>query len=188
MLELNFHPFPTLETERLILRKITLDDAPDFFLSRSDKETMKYICKPLHKTLADTEKLINEITDGIEKNTFISWAIALKEDNKQIGTIGYHRILPEHYRAEVGYMIARPHWKKGIAGEALTAVLHFGFTHLKFHSIEAKIDPHNAASANILKRHAFVKEAYFKEDYFYEGKFLDTEIYSLLAPRSVTGK
>lgn len=180
MLTFNFDPFPTIETERLLLREVTLEDAPDFFTGRSDPKAMQYICKPLHKTVSETEDLIKQIKENILANSAIAWAITLKEEGKFIGSISYHHIIPEHHRAEVGYMILPPYWKKGIASEALKAVLDHGFTKMKLHSIEAKIDPRNIDSANVLKKNNFVREAYYKEDYLYEGKFLDTEIYSLL--------
>lgn len=180
MVELNFKPFPVLETERLLLREITLEDAPAFFLCRSDAETMQYIGKPLHQTVAETEALIKLIIERVNSNTAINWAITLKEDLKFIGTISYHDIIKEHFRAEVGYMLLTGYRRKGIVNEALKAVLDFGFENLKLHSIEAKINPSNTASANLLKKHGFVKEAYFKENYFFEGSFQDTEIYSLL--------
>ena len=181
MLEFNFNPFPTLQTERLILREVTLQDAEDFFVARKDKETMKYIGKPLHKTISETEDLIKKIMEGIRNNEVISWAIALKENQKFIGTISYHRIEKENYRAEVGYMLLPAYWRRGLVNEALKTVLNYGFTKMNLHSIEAKINPRNTASSNLLKRNGFIKEAYFKEDYFFEGKFQDTEIYSLLA-------
>jgi [ribosomal protein S5]-alanine N-acetyltransferase len=180
MLELNFHPFPTIQTERLILRKITLEDAPEFFKARSAAESMKYIGKPLHKSVLETEDLIKLILEGLEANTSVSWVISLKDNPKFIGNIGYHRIAKEHYRAEVGYMVLPEYWNKRIVKEALKAVLDFGFTKMNLHSIEAKINPHNIASRKLLTGAGFEKEAYFKEDYFFEGKFQDTEIYSLL--------
>ncbi|MGZ4038931.1 MAG: GNAT family N-acetyltransferase [Bacteroidia bacterium] len=183
-MDINFNPFPVIETERLLLREITLADAPDFFLLRSDKETMKYIGKPLHQTVADTEALIQIIIDRVKTNAAINWGISLKEDPKFLGSISYHDITKEHFRAEVGYMLHPSYRKKGITNEALKAVLDFGFAKLKLHSIEAKINPSNTASANLLKKHGFVKEAYFKQNYFFEGSFQDTEIYSLLAQKN----
>ena len=64
--------------------------------------------------------------------------------------------------------------------EAIEKVIQFGFNNMKLHSIEANINPDNLASAQLLKKFKFVKEAYFKENYFFNGKFLDSEIYSLL--------
>jgi len=64
--------------------------------------------------------------------------------------------------------------------EAIDMAIDYGFKELKFHSIEANINPNNIASRNLLLKKGFVKEAYFKENYYFNGKFLDSEIYSLL--------
>jgi ribosomal-protein-alanine N-acetyltransferase len=67
MLELNFDPFPILETERLVLRRTTLDDADDYFFLRSSPEAMKHICKPLHTSIEDTKTMIYKINEMIAK-------------------------------------------------------------------------------------------------------------------------
>lgn len=65
--------------------------------------------------------------------------------------------------------------------EALTAIIAFAFEEMKLHSIEANINPLNEASRKLLMKQGFVKEAYFREDYYFNGKFLDSEIYSLVS-------
>lgn len=179
-LELNFNPFPVLQTQRLSLRQITMADAEDFFLLRSNKEAMKYIDKALFQSVTDAYELINRIEEGVMANERISWGISLKENPKLIGTISFHRIEKEHFRAEVGYMLFPEYWNKGLLSEAMKAVLDFGFNTVKLHSIEGIINPKNLISAKLLQKFGFVKEAYFKESFFYNGNFLDTEIYSLL--------
>ena len=69
--------------------------------------------------------------------------------------------------------------------EALLAVINFGFTEMKLHSIEAHINPENTASGSILEKSGFIREAYFKEDFFFGGKFIDTAVYSLLANKQL---
>jgi ribosomal-protein-alanine N-acetyltransferase len=101
-----------------------------------------------------------------------------------IGSIGYWRLIKEHYRAEVGYMLNALLWRKGIMKEALNKIITFGFDELKLHSIEAHINTANTASAGILTSSGFIQEAYFKENYFFEGTFRDTKVYSLLVPHS----
>ena len=177
MLELNFHPFPVLKTERLFLRKISIEDAQYLFELRTNDDAMKYINKPLPKSIEEIEALINRMNEITER---IQWAIILKNDNKFIGTIGYHRVEKEHYRAEVGYMLHPEYWNTGLMSEALAGVIEFGFTDLNLHSIEANINPENDISRKLLKKFNFIKEGYFKEDYFYDGTFLDSEVYSLL--------
>jgi ribosomal-protein-alanine N-acetyltransferase len=180
MLELNFNPFPILETERLVLRRTVLDDAKDYFFLRSSPKAMKHICKPLHTSIEDTKNMIYKINEMISFNDGISWAVCLKTDNKMIGSVSFHRIEKEHYRAEIGYMLHPDYWRQGIVSEAVEAIISYGFNTLNLHSIEAHIDPTNIGSEKVLQKFNFVKEAYFKENYFYNGQFLDTAVYSLL--------
>lgn len=104
----------------------------------------------------------------------------IKKEDTLVGTIGYHIIEKEHYRAEIGYMLHPKLWSKGLMSEAISVVLDFGFNQMGLHSIEARINPANKQSAKILTKHSFIKEGYFKENYFYNGTFWDSEIYSLL--------
>lgn len=180
MLEFNFTPFPIIETERLILDRLTETDVKEVFELRSDPETMKYIPRPLVTNYEEALEHIRMIDEKIENNTGINWAIRFKDNPKLLGIIGFYRMQPENYRAEIGYMLS-PHFHgKGIVPEAVKSLLQYGFEDLKFHSIEAVIDPENYASEKVLQKCGFVKEAHFKESEFWEGKFLDKVIYSLL--------
>ncbi len=180
MLDLNFDPFPIIETDRLILRRTESEDARDYFALRSSPEAMKHICKPLHKSIDDTIKMIDNINEMISTNEGISWAVCFKSDHKMIGSVSFHRIEKEHYRAEIGYMLHPKFWQQGIVSEAVKAIIDYGFKILNLHSIEAHIDPTNVGSEKVLQKFKFEKEAYFKENYFYDGQFLDTAVYSLL--------
>ena len=181
MLAINFSPFPELSTKRLLLRRITKYDAPCILKLRSDETVMRFIDRERAKTLADAESFIRRIDDSLQANEGLTWGMALKEEpDLLIGTIGYWRIIKEHYRAEIGYMLRPDLWGKGIMKEALLEVINTGFNSLKLHSIEAHINPENTASGNILQSTGFVKEAHFKEDFYYEGTFRDTIIYSRL--------
>ncbi|MFM9943671.1 MAG: GNAT family N-acetyltransferase [Bacteroidia bacterium] len=180
MLELNFHPFPTFDTERLTLRRVTMVHSQDMFNLRADINAMRYLDRPIAETLDDAEDLIKRMDNDIDNNTGIGWGIFLKNTNRLIGTIGYYRMKKENYRAEIGYMLLPDFWKQGIMSEAMKPIINFGFNEMKLHSIEADINPNNEASAAILKKHGFVQEAYFKENVYSNGQFLDTEIYSLL--------
>ena len=179
-LELNFNPFPVLETERMILRQYMDNDAEALFSFRSNPQAMHFVPRPLHQSTEDALKMIAQITDNIVANTAIGWAVELKESGKVIGSVSFHRIEKEHHRGEIGYMIHPDYWGKGLVTEAAAAAVHYGFTGLRFHSIEAIIDPDNVASARVLEKLNFVKEAHFKENFVQNGRFTDTAIYSLL--------
>ena len=180
MLTINFSPFPNLETERLLLRRVDTTDIKEIFALRSNPETMKYIPRPLVKTDEDALEHIAMIDTKIETNEGVNWAITLKDNPKLIGVIGYYRMKPEHYRAEIGYMLLPEYHGKGIVSEAVKEAVNYGFQVMKLHSIEAIIDPDNHGSAKVLEKNGFVKEAHLKENEFFEGRFLDTVIYSLL--------
>lgn len=180
MVNINFTPFPNLETDRLYLRRIVNEDVNEIFSLRSDKETMKYVPRPLAKTLEDAMEHIALIDSKIETNEGINWAITLKNEPKLIGIIGHYRIKPEHYRAEIGYMLLPEYHGKGIITEAIKEVVKYGFQVMKLHSIEAIIDPENLASEKVLQKNGFVKEAHLKENEYFDGQFLDTVIYSIL--------
>lgn len=180
MLTINFHPFKNLETQHLFLRQVKNDDVEEIMKLRGDAATMKYIPRPLVANKEEALEHIKMINDKIEANIGINWAITLKGNTKLIGIIGHYRIQPENHRCEIGYMILKEYWGKGITTEAIDVVLKYGFQELNMHSIEAIIDPENTASEKVLLKNGFVKEAHILENELYDGKFWDTVIYSIL--------
>jgi len=180
MLDFNFTPFPVIETERVLLDRLNNKDVQEVFELRSNPEIMKFIPRPLAKNHEDALEHIKIINDKIDDNTGINWSIRLKGNTKLLGIIGFYRLQPENYRAEIGYMLSPDYHGKGIIPEAVNRLIKFGFEDLKLHSIEAVIDPENYASEKVLQKCGFVKEAHLKESEFWEGKFLDKVIYSLL--------
>ncbi len=182
MLQVSFQPFPVITTDRLVLRQMKHDDKDDMFIMRSDPEMMQYIPRPVAKTTDDIVALIDVINQGTTNNETINWVITLKGIDKVIGTIGFVRMKKEHYRGEIGYMLAKDQQKKGIMQEAIASVISYGFKTMKLHSIEAIVDPANTASARILEKNNFIKEGSLRENEFYNGRFLSSDIYSLLSP------
>lgn len=180
MLQINFNPFPNLDSDRLFLRQIVAEDVNEIFAIRSDAEIMRYIPRPLAKSNQDALDHIEVVNKGIKDNEFINWAIALKENNMLIGMISLLRIKPQNFRTEIGYVLHPDFHGQGIMNEAVKTVIDYAFNILKFHSLEAIIDPDNIASEKVLLKHHFVKEAHFKENEFFDGKFLDSVVYSLL--------
>lgn len=180
MLTINFHPYKNLESERLLLRRVTNDDVNEVLQLRGNPVTMRFVPRPILKTTDEALAHIKLIEDKIVANEGINWAITIKGNPKLIGIIGHYRIFPENYRCEIGYMILPEYNGKGITTEAVKLALQYGFDELQMHSIEAIIDPENIASEHVLLKNGFVKEAHILENEYYDGKFIDTVIYSLL--------
>ena len=180
MLTINFKPFPKIETTRLVLRRIRMDDAKDLHFFRSNKEVLKYIDKKPEKSLAKTKKFIKMLWSLERKGSAVNWAVTLKGNDRLMGNICLWNIKKEHHRAELGYTLHPSLHGKGLMGEAVKAVLGVGFKKYKFHSVEANVNPKNKASIKLLKRNKFKREAYYKENYHFNGKYIDTAIYSLI--------
>lgn len=181
MLTVNFNPFPVLSTERLLLRQVTQEDVNEIFFLRSDNRVLKYLAKEPARTINEASLFIKKINELENTNNGITWGINLKGEKKLLGTICYWNITKDHYRAELGYALHPDLHGKGIMQEALSEVLDYGFTAMRLHSVEARVDPLNEASIKLLERNNFIREGHFKEDYFYNGKFLDTTVYSLIS-------
>jgi ribosomal-protein-alanine N-acetyltransferase len=185
-LQLDFTPFPVLETPRLILREPVLSDSADIFEMRSDPEVMKYIPRPLATSLTDVEVLLDQIAGFVARNERINWAIEWKETGKVVGLIGYVNINCDHSRAEVGYALNRQWHRMGIMREALMRVLEFGFDTLQCHTIMAITDAQNDASGCLLKEVGFVQEGHFREDFQFNGVFRDSNYYGMLKTEFVS--
>ncbi len=181
MLTINFDPFPILETHRLILRRPAPGDVNEMFAMRSDPETMKYVPRPLAKSLEDAAAHLALIEGKINENAGINWAVTLRGDDRMVGLMGIYQIKPEDYRGEIGYMVLPEYNGKGVTTEAVSAIVKYGFEDLGLNSIEAIIDPENIASAKVLEKNRFSREAHLRQTLFYEGRFLDSVIYAKLA-------
>lgn len=180
MLAPAFTPFPVLETERLILRQTSISDADQLYYLRTHEDVMRFIDRPRPKSPDDILELIEKIRNMAANNEGISWAMEQKGDPTFIGTISFHKLMKEDYRAEIGYMLHPRHHGKGIMDEAIQVVVDYGFTTMGLHSIEAVVKPANTASRKLLERNGFTQEAYFRENHYWNGKFHDTVIYSRL--------
>lgn len=179
MLNFNFNPFPFLSTDRLRLRKIEITDLEDFHGLRNNEQTMRYIDRPQH-TIEETKSILEKSIAELEGNENINWALTLKDDPKLIGTVGFWKIDRAHHRAEIGYVLLPELWNSGFMSEALNVILTYGYEVMKLHSVEANVNPENAASIRLLHKLGFVKEAHFRENYYFDGKFLDSAIYCLI--------
>lgn len=176
-----FDHFPTLESERLQYRAFTMEDAKDIFSIRSNPKVMQYMDSDHHQSIADAEKFVaNNLEQYKNRNGFF-WAIIEKSSGLFIGDFSYWNIDKKNCRGEIGYTLKPEFWGKGYMKETMQTLLSFGLHQANMHSIEANINPNNESSKKALLRMGFRKEAYYRENYFFDGKFLDSEIYSLLA-------
>jgi ribosomal-protein-alanine N-acetyltransferase len=178
--------FPQLETQRLVLRQISSEDAETLWKLRNNREIMEFMDMLPMQSVREAWEQINTISRGFIDEQIPIWAITLKKDNhtclnnKMIGYVGYTGWNKKHCRAEIAYVLEPAFWQKGIMSESMEAVLKMGFEQMRLHSVEGNVNPANIASIKILEKFNFRREAYYKENFYFNGKFVDTAIYSLL--------
>lgn len=151
----NFTPFPILETDRLTLRQITLNDDKEIFFQRSDPSMNLYVGNPLAKTIDDARNWINMINGLAANNESIAWGVTLKGSDKLIGGFCFWNLSAEHNSAEVGFGIYPTHQGKGFMTEVLQAAIPYGFNEMQVHMIEAYTHPQNLASIRVLQKSGF---------------------------------
>ena len=172
--------FPTIETDRLILREVTTEDAPDMFTYLSDHEVVKHMGLEPYQTPNEVLEEIEWYQSIYKEGSGMRWGITLKDSGKIIGSCGFLNMKPRHYRAEIGYELSKEYWGKGIANEALQAVVKYGFLNFQLERIEALIEPANLASIKLVEKQGFMREGMLRHYEYTCGKFDDLYMYSIL--------
>jgi [ribosomal protein S5]-alanine N-acetyltransferase len=171
---------PVIEAARVRLRHLEETDVDALYEIFSNVEAMRYWSSPPYANRAEAEKLLAEIHELFEKKTLFQWGIALKSDNRIIGTTTLFRLDDQSLRAEIGYILNRKFWGNDYVNEALNALLDFAFEKMNLRRIEADVDPRNAASIRTLERLGFRREGLLRERWFVNGEIQDALFYGLL--------
>ena len=175
-----FKEFPQIETNNLVLREMELSDAEAIFKIYADNDVTKYIDLETATDLAQAKFLVNRRVELFRSGQRIRWGIARKDDNIIIGSCGFTQWNKNSHRAEIGYELAKKHWRKGIMTEALETVIYFGFQRMELNRIEALVMLENIASMTLLEKLGFQEEGIFREYGYWKGKFHDLKMFSIL--------
>lgn len=172
--------FPEMETSRLRLRELRLNDA-HFILNLYSDEN---VCKFLYDEELYTN--IDEANNYIEWNTYCEnknhnrWGIIRKADGVIMGTVGFHLWDRYNHIAEIGYDLAEEFWGEGYMSEAVEKCLEHGFDFLRLNRIQAYVAPENHSSIRVLEKLGFKKEGIYRDKHFFRGEYYDLYCYSLL--------
>ncbi|PIC76149.1 GNAT family N-acetyltransferase [Sporosarcina sp. P19] len=172
--------FPTLETDRLILRELTNEDAEGIFSCFSNEDVTRFYGQETFKSVVEAEKIIDIFSKNYREKSGIRWGIERKETKGIIGTIGFNAWLPKHKRAEIGYEIHPQQWRKGYTSEAVSQVISYGFDVMGLTRIGAVVFIENEASNKLLGKVGFQQEGVLRNYMYQDGKPYDTYVYSLL--------
>ncbi|MEM1321206.1 MAG: GNAT family protein [Bacteroidota bacterium] len=180
MITFNFSPFPTLTTDRLLLRAPRPEDDQALFDIRSNPYINEYLEREAVESIQAIQQTITNLLAGIANNEWIFWAICTPTSPRLIGNICLWHLDPANHRGEVGYELHPDYQGQGYMAEALRAVVNYGFDQLGLHSIEGSLLAKNTQSVRVLERQGFAREGYFKESVYYRGRYWDRAVYSLV--------
>lgn len=167
-------------TPRLRLRPLSLADAPGLFAIQSDGQTVEYWGNDVMSEISQAEEMIRENIEWTAAGSSICWALELRERDGLVGTCTLFRLDDQNRHAEVGYILKRQLWGRGLMSEALAAMIDHAFNSMDLHRLEADTDPRNAGSLALLRKFGFRHEGYFRERWFVHGQWLDSDMLGLL--------
>lgn len=171
----------TLETERLILRKYSLDDAENMFNNwASNPNVTKFMTWQPYSCIDDVKKYIRECVDSYSNNSTYNWIIELKEIGQAIGSIGVVEIRENVSAAVIGYCIGERYWHKGVTTEAFKQVIKFLFKEVGVNRIEAYHDVNNPHSGGVMKKCGLTYEGTNRQVSFGNQGVFDKAVYAYL--------
>lgn len=163
------------ESERLAFRPQRVEDAEALHDAYSDIELMRYWSSAPHVTIEDTIAYLSPRVDFPE---WRGWSVTLKCSDRAIGTVAAG--LRREGVSEIGYMLARAHWGRGIAREAVTRLLDLLFVEEGCRRVFADTDPENAASIRLLQALGFRREGLLRAEWETHIGVRDSVIWGLL--------
>ncbi|WP_375505725.1 GNAT family N-acetyltransferase [uncultured Nostoc sp.] len=170
--------FPQLETERLVLRETTLQDAEAIFTVLSDPSVTQFHNLDTFTSIKEAIAVVERRAKRFERGDGIRWGIVHKQDNVLIGSCGF-TWNPQEDSAEVGYELASTFWRQGIMTEAVRTILQFGFEKMGLRFVVAQVMLDNIASKKLLEKLGFSSQGVLKQYGFFKGRFHDLEQFVL---------
>ncbi len=171
---------PTLETRRLILRRIAMRDAGDIFAYSKDKEVARHVLWSAQKELSEAKDYCRFMMKRYRCDQPSSWGIIEKATGRLVGTIGYMDYNEDNATVEVGYSLARWLWNGGYMTEALSRVIEYTFETMDINRIEAQHELENPSSGRVMEKCGMQKEGVLRQRLYNKGRYVDVALYAIV--------
>jgi ribosomal-protein-alanine N-acetyltransferase len=176
--------FPTLNSNRLVLREFRRSDAQGVYEIFSQDIVTRHHNQETMKSIEEAERVVKIRTKAFKRRLGIRWAIVLRKcESDVIGSCGYYNLDKMNLSAEIGYDLHPDYWRQGIMSEALGAVIDYGFSDafsFSLNRIQALTYVDHDASAGLLLKMGFQAEGIRREHGCWKGAFHDLRCFSLL--------
>lgn len=171
----------TLETDRLILRRFTADDAEPAFKNWTSSDAVtKFLRWPTYRDISAMREYINFQLENYKKIDTYDWAIVLKELGEPIGSMGAVAFNEKAQSVEIGYCIGEKWWRRGYTSEALAAVIKFFFEKVGVNRVYSEHDPRNPNSGKVMEKCGMKYEGTLRQADWNNSGICDTRIYGIL--------
>jgi RimJ/RimL family protein N-acetyltransferase len=169
---------------RVYLKSLSPGDAEAIATLANDYDIAYNIAEwgkfPHPYTVPDALYFIDDARRNLMDGVAVHFGIRLASNSELIGVTGISKIEQRNKKAEVGYWIGKPFWKKGYATEAVSMLISYGFDELGLNKIHAVTFGFNKASAHLLEGIGFKKEGTIKENVMHKNGMEDDLLYGLL--------
>ncbi len=173
-----------LETERLILRPFTVEDAPSVFRNWvSDPEVTKFLTWPAHTNPGTTEFVLRDWVSHYTDPAYYQWAVELKSLGEPIGSVAVVKSQTEGKLsiAELGYCMGKAWWGQGLMPEAFRAVRDFLFDQVGYDCIQAGHDVNNPKSGRVMQKAGMTRVGILRHAGLNNQGLVDTVLYDMLS-------
>ncbi len=171
-----------LETDRIILRRFTQDDATAMFNNfESDKIMTKYLRWKAAETKEEALEVLNGWIVNYEKDDFYQWAIVPREIGEPIGTISVVGLDEKIDKVHIGYCIGSKWWHQGYTSEALATIISFFFEKVGVNRIESQHDPNNENSGKVMLKCGLKYEGTLRQNDLNNQGIVDAVMYGMIA-------
>ena len=173
------HGTVQLETERLLLRQFTLEDAPSMYKNwANDKRVCHFLTWPTHSSVEVTQSVLSSWISQYDQGDFYQWGIVLKDTEELIGDISVTKVDKKTNTVEIGYCIGYNYWGHGYVAEALKEVISYLFDE-GYDLVRARHDLNNSRSGKVMKKAGMVYEGTLRKYGTNNQGVVDTVFYSM---------
>lgn len=177
--ELHTRYFHSLETERLHLRPLAIEDAPDMFAYTSIPESFQFLRRSFHTSVDEDLAFIQNVQEGYRLHCEFVWGVCFREERRLIGTCRLFDLRPDEGLCEVSYLIHPAFQKRGIASEAIRRVIRYSFEELGLERVYARCAAANKASERVMQNCGMRLEAILPRHMELHGVWHDGLLYKI---------